>query len=127
MVWMRAGYARFEAVQMLPIQMATLTTFTVIGGLMFYNEYTRMSWPDLLMTGLGVAFICGGIFVMDTYRENGIPSPREIVNGRARRSRSGSGGGLPESLLGGQRQSVGDWDIETTGVGKAPGSLAGAL
>jgi hypothetical protein len=68
MVWMRAGYARFEAVQMLPIQMATLTTFTVIGGLMFYNEYTRMSWEGLVMTGVGVAFICGGIFVMDTYR-----------------------------------------------------------
>jgi drug/metabolite transporter (DMT)-like permease len=70
MVWMRAGYARFEAVQMLPIQsespashrvpllllvwhtadevcvalvpsmltVATLTTCTVIGGLMFYGE-----------------------------------------------------------------------------------------
>ena len=46
---------------------------------------------------------------------------RLVITGR------GSGGGLPESLLGGQRQSVGDWDIETTGVGKTSGSLAGGL
>lgn len=69
MFWMRLGYARFEAVQMLPVQsklihpfhrvspptmvatciglsylcaggltVATLTTCTVIGGLMFYGE-----------------------------------------------------------------------------------------
>ena len=39
MWWMRKGYARFEAVAMLPIQMAVLTTSTVLGGLMFYEEY----------------------------------------------------------------------------------------
>eukprot|EP01052_Picozoa_sp_SAG31_P009014 SAG31_NODE_465_length_15313_cov_10.762390_12_plen_403_part_00 len=39
MFWMRKGYGRFEAVNMLPVQMAVLTTATVIGGLMFYQEY----------------------------------------------------------------------------------------
>jgi drug/metabolite transporter (DMT)-like permease len=65
MWWMRKGYTRFEAVMMLPIQMGTLTSSTVLGGLMFYAEYTQMEEKTrafhLIMVAVGVGFILLGI------------------------------------------------------------------
>jgi hypothetical protein len=49
----------------LPIQMGTLTSSTVLGGLMFYAEYTQMEEKTrafhLIMVAVGVGFILLGI------------------------------------------------------------------
>lgn len=121
MVWMRAGYARFEAVQMLPIQMATLTTCTVIGGLMFYGEYTRMSWTRLCMTAVGVGFIIGGIYVMNRFRNDGTSLLRST------RNKSNLHRGLTSNLLGEKRTSIADWDQTASPQWNGPGSLNGGL
>ena len=65
MFWMRRAYARFEAVTVLPIQMGVLIGCTVLGGLMFYDEYLLggMTFLDLCMTFLGVSFIVVGITI----------------------------------------------------------------
>ena len=45
LVWLRKGYKRFDATQMLPVQNGVLVSSSVFGGLMFYQDYHRVLCP----------------------------------------------------------------------------------
>ena len=62
-LWMAVVYQRYEVSVALPIEYGSLNAFSVILGLLFYDEYNFMTTPQLVGQIIGCALIFGGIGV----------------------------------------------------------------
>jgi hypothetical protein len=62
--WLNQGLARFESLYNVPIFTSTWIVGTVLGGGVFYGEFSEFSWVQALLFPLGVILCCVGVFFL---------------------------------------------------------------
>ena len=66
--WLRKGYARFPITQIFPVELASLTIVSVMGGLFVHDEADMMSWQDSVWVALGLVILVTAIMAVAFFK-----------------------------------------------------------
>jgi hypothetical protein len=62
--WLRVTYARFEVVQVFPLQLSVVEVWSMLGGLLFFNEGHNRDALNLVPVSIGVLIQLCGVCVL---------------------------------------------------------------
>ena len=62
--WLNDGLIRFDTSYIVPVFVSFWIILSVMSGMIFFKEYAGMSWTQIGLFGVGVAFTIGGVVLL---------------------------------------------------------------